>query len=190
MLSKKQAEFVAAIIQGTGAGEAYRQAFHPKTENADSLRAMASKERKKAEVAEAIANGLAAIAAEAIQGALWSERASIISRIQDIEAINAEIRRRLEGLSIEIEGINADETLSDAEKKQRIGKSMQRALIGRDLINAKQTIYAALDLLTASRNDTTQVPMFIELLNKSLENDPINPDDYTAPPPSGGYQCE
>ena len=79
MLSKKQAEFVAAIIQGTGAGEAYRQAFHPKTENPDSLRALASKERKKPEVSEAITNGLAAIAAEAIQGALYVRLRSLSS---------------------------------------------------------------------------------------------------------------
>lgn len=187
MLTKKQAAFVAAIIEGKSAGAAYKDAFNPDTTNPDSLRALASRERQKPSVREAIEIGLTAIAAEAIQSAVWSERASVIARVRDIETIDMEIKRRLDGLRIELDGITSDHSLTEAEQKQRLGRAMQKALVGRDLINTKQAIYAALDVMTASKEGEGKTPMFLEILNKTLEAYPIDPNAYAAPPPVGGY---
>lgn len=177
MLSKKQSEFVTHIIEGTPPGQAYKLAFAPKTDNADSLRAMASKERRKPEVNAAIEDGLQALKAEAIQGALWNFRASVISRMNDIETIDMEIQRRLDGLDMEIEGIQAH-WYAPSEKKQLIGKAMQRALIGRDLLATKQMIYASLDAMAGgSDRPESAAARFIDATTFDE-----NPNDYAATP--------
>lgn len=182
MLSKKQSEFVALIIQGTSPGEAYRQAFKPASDSPDSLRAMASRLRRNPDVAAAIRDGLDCIARDAIQGALWSERASIVARVRDLDLIDAEIKRRLDGLAMECEGIQTDPELSECEKKRLMGRAMEKALLARDLVSAKQAIYGALDALTSG---TSAPSAFMPKLNYllSLTEDP---DTYTAPAPSPG----
>lgn len=178
MLSKKQSQFVALIIQGTPAGDAYLDAFHPDTSNRDSLRAMAARERRKPAVNEAITKGLEALHADAVQGAIWSQRAATVARIQDLGAIDAELQRRADGLQMEIDGIQADETLSDAKKAQLIGRAMQRPILGRDLLTAKQLIYAALDCSVVTDGADQPISMAARILQLSVDAIKENPDDY------------
>ena len=178
MLNRKQAQFVALIIQGTPSGDAYQAAFHPDTANRDSLRAMAARERRKPAVSEAIAKGLEALHADAVQGAIWTQRAAMVARIQDIGAIDAELQRRADGLQMEIDGIQADETLADARKKQLIGRAMQRPILGRDLLTAKQMIYAALDGHAITDGADQPISMAARILQLSVDAITENPDDY------------
>lgn len=184
MLSKSQSQFVAAIISGRPAGEAYRDSFHPNTDNPDSLRALASKERRKPDVANAIAAGLKDIHNDAIHSALWSHRAAIVARIKDLSQIETEIKRRADGLRMEIDGINADPDLPAAQKLQLVGRAMQRSLLGRDTIAAKQSIYAALDVLTANdeEQDKSLARMLIDLSPDSISEDPYQYCEVGFPP--------
>lgn len=187
MLSKKQSQFVAAIIAGTPAGAAYKAAFEPQTDNPDCLRALASKERHKPAVAAAIETGLQTIQADAINSALWSRRASIVARMKDLAQIESEISRRSDGLRIEIDGIRNDPDLTDAQKAQRIGRAMQRPVCSRDLVAAKQAIYAALDEIAGTDGDKPELSMAARILQLSIDAIKEDPDAYTAPPPAKTY---
>lgn len=152
-MTKKQSAFVAYIIEGESAANAYKKAFEPGTSNPDSLRSLASRERRRPEVADAIADGLRRLKNEAIEGALWNRRASIVARMNDLAAIEDENARRLDGLNMEIDGIRASVTLTDAEKMQLIGRAMQRPLVSRDIIAAKLAIYDTLDGMSETETD-------------------------------------
>mgnify|MGYP003413172152 CR=1 FL=1 len=174
-LNRKQVAFVNLIINGEPSSLAYKIAFQPKTDNPDSLRAMASRERRKDEVEAAIIDGLQEIKDDAVQGAIWSRRASIIARMNDLELIDQEIQRRQDGLEMEIQGIR-EGFYGQHEKKEMIGRAMQRNLLGRELFAAKQMIYASLDAFdgeTVKQADLTA--SFVD----STDFDE-NPDEYAA----------
>jgi len=174
-LNKKQIAFVNMIINGEPSGLAYKAAFNPKTDNPDSLRAMASRERRKHEVEGAIIDGLQGIKDDAIQGALWNKRASIIARMNDLETIDLEIQRRQDGLELEIQGIQ-EGIYCPAEKKELIGRAMQKNLLGRDLFATKRDIYADLDNFeneSAKQSDLTN--QFLQATDFSE-----NPNEYAA----------
>ena len=146
-LKRKEAAFVRLVLQGVPNQEAYKQAFGG-TDNPASVRSLVSRVLRRPNVAAAIHEGFERQHKDAIETGIWTRRASIVARLKVQEAIQTEIERRKEGLQKELDGIEADTTLTDADKEQRKGRAMQRPLISRDLITAQLTVCDSLDAMT------------------------------------------
>lgn len=158
-MDAQERQFVEAVLQGYGAGEAYRRAFGG-TDNADSVRSAASRVMRRPAVADAIRAGREAQKADAIASGVWSRRASIQYRIGLLSAIEAETARRYKAMQAYCEGIDADETLAPAEKAQKKALAMSKPIVGRDTVSAQLSILAALDVLSFTSDGTKGVSWY------------------------------
>lgn len=145
-LTPKQIQFVAFILAGNSPAQSYMAAFQG-TQKKDSARSLASREMRKPEVAAAIREELEAQRSDMIEAGLWSFRTSIAYRLQMLRDLEMEKERRREGLQRELEGIEGDEDLTEAQKAQKAGRLMQRPVIGREIIGAQLAVCGALDHL-------------------------------------------
>lgn len=148
-MNAKQMEFVAQILQGTTTNEAYHKAFGG-TDNAASIRSLASRQLQNKDVRAAISEGLQAQRTAAIECGLWSRAVSIAIRLKILQSLQAEMERRQRGLDEELAGIEADNELTDAKKRQLKGRAMQRAVVGRDIVCAQISLCDTLDRLTTT----------------------------------------
>lgn len=162
-MTPKELKFVSEVAHGSSPRVAYKAVFNPKTENQNSVRAMAAKIMRRPGVREAIDSIKAEIQADVVASCVWDARAAMIARINDTRRLDMEITRQLEGIDIEIQGIESDENLSDSEKKKLKGRVMQRNVIGRS-VQIKQSIYADLDKSVAGKADETTIPIGLQLL--------------------------
>ena len=175
-LSAKELKFVAEVAHGSSPRAAYKAVYNPKTDNQDSIRALASKVMRRPGVREAIDTIKAEIQADMVASCVWDARAAMIARITDARRLDCEIDRQLHGIDIEVQGIDSDESLSDSEKLQRKGRIMQRSVIGRT-VQIKQTIYADLDKSVAGVKSDDEPCLGERLLALSAAID-FDPDEY------------
>ena len=148
-MNKQQIEFVGYILQGETTNAAYHAAFGG-TDNAASIRSLASRQLRNPDVQAAIKEGLAEQRAAAIECGTWTRAVSIAMRTNILAALQAEMERRQQGLNEELAGIEADSELTDAKKRQLKGRAMQRAVVGRDIVSAQISLCDTLDRLTTT----------------------------------------
>lgn len=180
-LSAKELKFVGEVARGSSPRAAYKSVYNPKTDNNDSIRAMASRLMQRPGVREAIESVKRDMQADMVTSCVWDNRAAMIARISDARRLDCEIDRQLQGVEMELQGIEQNETLSDAEKLTLKGRTMQKSVIART-VQIKQTIYADLDKSIQGAQPDGEQPLFMQLLQLNPDSFGINedPDEYAA----------
>jgi hypothetical protein len=180
-LSARELKFVAEVARGSSPRVAYKSVYNPKTDNQDSIRAMASRIMQRPGVREAIESVKREMQADMITACVWDARAAMIARITDARRLDMEIDRQLQGIESELQGIESDETLPDSEKLKLKGRLMQRSVIART-VQIKQTIYADLDKSIQGAPTDGDQPLFMQLLQLNPDSICIqeDPDEYAA----------
>jgi hypothetical protein len=184
-LSSKELKFVSEVAHGASPRAAYKDVYCPKTDNNDSIRALASKIMRRPGVREAIEQIKEDLQAEMVASCVWDARAAMIARINDARRLDMEIERQLQGIDIEVQGIEQDETLPDSEKKKLKGRVMQRTVIART-VQIKQSIYADLDksIVGVRPDDEPCLGERLLALRDSITEDP---DEYAASRPNSAH---
>lgn len=153
---KQKMDFARRVIDGDPPCDAYRSIFGGDTLSTDTIRVYAARMMKDPLVSSTVSDALDAMRSDAIRSAVWTVRASIACRIDLIKTMKTEIARRRDGLDIELQGIDLDDTLSDAEKMTKKGQAMQKSVIKTDDLRALNAIFDSIDHLSGfDRVDST-----------------------------------
>lgn len=158
-MTVQETAFCEVYIKTGNASEAYAASHKDCTSNPDSVRSLASRFIRRQNVAAYIQAYLNRVKESAIECGIWSREQSLIERRDKLNALNADIETRKQTLKTAIELIQNDETLSNADKAQRIIQAIQRPVYGRDTIEAHKSLCDSLDALTWT-NDSSKLSWY------------------------------
>lgn len=138
--------FCQEYLQHFNKVEAYK-ASHPecKTYNPDSLRSLASRFIRRKSVAAYINETMKRYKESAFECGLWGRNQSLLQRKDMLCALNKEIELRNTNRQKEIALIEGDETITGAEKAQRIAAIMKHPIYSKDTIEAHKALCDSLD---------------------------------------------
>lgn len=158
-MTVQETAFCEVYIKTGNASEAYAASHKDCTSKPDSVRSLASRFIHRPNVAAYIQAYLNRVKESAIECGIWSRAQSLIERRDKLNALNADIETRKQTLKTAIELIQNDESLSNADKAQRIIQAIQRPVYGRDTIEAHKALCDSLDALTWT-NDSKKVSWY------------------------------
>ena len=145
--------FCEVYLRTNNASEAYAASHPDCTDNPDSVRSLASRFIRRPAVVAYITAARQRVKQSAIEHGIWSREQSLLARREMFDAFNADLKERKERLQGIIEAIQSDETLSPADKAQRIIQATSRPIIGKDTIEAHKAICDSLDALTFTNDN-------------------------------------